>query len=270
MFRTLNFKFKPDNEDRYLELMSKVADIFNLHTEWAYKKKTFSKSIAHIDLYDKCVSKFNIPSALVQATRDVALEAVKRGKFKCKRPECKSKYMTVRYDSRTISKRGNMFTLSTIDKRQKVYLETPKDQTRKEIFEKWKFKSASVSYCKKTNTFWLHVQYEKPDPVPVYPKHVLGIDLGIHNLVTTSDKSIKYDSKALRCNQRKYLFLRSKLQAKGTASAKRHLRRLSGKQMRFSKDLNHCINKQIRNSKYDTFVMEDLNGVRHTKHFSKN
>ena len=30
--------------------------------------------------------------------RDVALEAVKRGKFKCERPECKSKYMTVRYN----------------------------------------------------------------------------------------------------------------------------------------------------------------------------
>ena len=270
MFRTINFKFVPSNKERYLELMGIVRDIFNIHTEWSYKNQTFSKDKAHKALYLDLKNRFKIPSSILQATRDVALEAVKRGKFKCKRPECKSKYMTVRYNDCTISRHGlNSFTLSTLDKREKVYIKTPDDKERKEIFLNWKFKNASVSYCKKTNVFWLHLQFYKPDPIPVDPKKILGIDLGIHNLVTTSNSKIKWNSKELRKHQRKYLYLRSKLQAKGTASSKRHLRRLSGKQMRFSKDLNHVISKKLVNLDYDTFVMEDLKGVRNTKHFSK-
>lgn len=274
MFRTLNFKIKLDDETRYLELMEIVGSVFNMHTEWAYEKKSWNGQLANKDLYYQIKEKYpNLPTGLIQTTRNVAMESVKRGKFKCKRPICKSKYMTVRYDVRTISRHGtNSFTLSTLDKRQKIWIETPNDENRKDIFLNWKFKSASVSFCKKTKQFWIHLQFEKETPQSIKntnKDNILGVDLGIHNLVTTSDPNISFGSKKLRSHQRQYLFLKSKLQAKGTASAKRHLKRLSGKQMRFSKDLNHQISKNIVNSKYDIFVFEDLSGIRSKKHFSK-
>jgi putative transposase len=61
--------------------------------------------------------------------------------------------------------------------------------------------------------------------------------------------------------------LRSKLQKKGTKSAKRHLKRLSGKERRFRADINHQISKQIIASLNpgDTIVLEELTGIRNAK-----
>ena len=56
----------------------------------------------------------------------------------------------------------------------------------------------------------------------------------------------------------KYRHLRKKLQAKGTRSAKRLLKKLSGRENRFVKDTNHCISKQIVALPFDTFVLEKL------------
>ncbi|MFZ2534782.1 MAG: transposase, partial [Methanothrix sp.] len=39
--------------------------------------------------------------------------------------------------------------------------------------------------------------------------------------------------------------LKARLQSKGTKSAKRHLKKLSGRTARFSKDVNHCISKKL-------------------------
>ena len=59
--------------------------------------------------------------------------------------------------------------------------------------------------------------------------------------------------------------LRAKLQAKGTRSAKRKLKRLSGKERRFAKDTNHCISKKLVAKAKDTnraIALEDLGGIR--------
>jgi len=52
--------------------------------------------------------------------------------------------------------------------------------------------------------------------------------------------------------------LRKKLKTKGTRSAIRLLKRLSGRETRFVKDTNHCISKRIVALPYDTFVLEQL------------
>jgi putative transposase len=66
------------------------------------------------------------------------------------------------------------------------------------------------------------------------------------------------NSKHLKNVKGKYRYLRKKLQAKGTHSATRLLKRLSGRENRFVKDCNHCISKQIVNLPFDTFILEKL------------
>lgn len=59
--------------------------------------------------------------------------------------------------------------------------------------------------------------------------------------------------------------LKARLQRKGTKSAKRHLKKLSGRMARFSKDANHCISKQIVAKAKGTLrsiALEDLEGIR--------
>ncbi|MCK9407240.1 MAG: IS200/IS605 family accessory protein TnpB-related protein [Methanothrix sp.] len=55
------------------------------------------------------------------------------------------------------------------------------------------------------------------------------------------------------------------LYACGTDSAKRHLKKLSGKEARFHRDVNHCISKKLVAKAIDTssaIVLEDLSGIR--------
>ena len=58
--------------------------------------------------------------------------------------------------------------------------------------------------------------------------------------------------------------LRSILQRVGTKSAKRHLRKLSGKESRFRKDTNHIMSKEIVNKAEGAssiLVLEDFTNI---------
>ena len=54
--------------------------------------------------------------------------------------------------------------------------------------------------------------------------------------------------------QRKYNHVRSELQEKGTRSAKRRLKAISGREKRFVQDQNHCISKKLANIDEDVSV----------------
>jgi IS605 OrfB family transposase len=58
--------------------------------------------------------------------------------------------------------------------------------------------------------------------------------------------------------------MRRRLQHKGTKSAKRKLKSLSGRQKRYMRCINHNISKQIVSSA-DTIVLENLKGIRKTR-----
>ena len=73
---------------------------------------------------------------------------------------------------------------------------------------------------------------------------VVGVDLGINNLATTSEGEIhsgsRVDNVRRRCGRARKTFQRT-----GTKSAKKRLKKLAGRQSRFQKDINHQISKQI-------------------------
>jgi IS605 OrfB family transposase len=55
------------------------------------------------------------------------------------------------------------------------------------------------------------------------------------------------------------------LQKKGTKSAKRLLRKRSGRERRFARDVNHCISKALVNTAKGTqrgIALEDLTNIR--------
>jgi len=64
------------------------------------------------------------------------------------------------------------------------------------------------------------------------------------NIAVDSD-GIVHTGRQVNHVRYRHRLLRAKLQAKGTRSAKRKLKRLSGKERRFAKDTNHCISKKL-------------------------
>jgi len=81
----------------------------------------------------------------------------------------------------------------------------------------------------------------------------------------TDNDGITYSGKQIDDIREKTNILCTNLQKAGTKSAKRHLKKLSGKESRFHKDVNHCISKNIVTKAKDTrqmIALEDLKGIR--------
>ncbi|ERT03771.1 transposase, IS605 OrfB family [Lyngbya aestuarii BL J] len=104
--------------------------------------------------------------------------------------------------------------------------------------------------------------------VPTQPKgktpKVLGVDLGWRDIATTSTGK-SWDGAQLRETRNKFVRVRASIQSKRTKSSKRLLRRLSGKESRFQKWVNHNISKQLveEAQKLNSVIaFEDLSGIR--------
>ena len=252
--------------ERFLPLMGLCAGIFNRHVDWSLENKTYNKSRAHKDLYAVLRLEYpTVPSALLQAVRDTAMEAVKASQFK--RLPRKKPTSALRYDARTITLRGRDLTLSCIGKRVKVALHIPK--YFQEIYETWNFSGATVTYSKHSKQFWVRLVFET-DALPKQEKgNVLGIDRGLYHLAVTSQKQF-FSSNKIRATQRRYLYNRQKLQQKGTRSSKRHLRKMSGREKRFMKDINHCVSKKLAHLPgINRYALEDLTSIRNQRRNKK-
>lgn len=112
--------------------------------------------------------------------------------------------------------------------------------------------------------FYLAVVIEAPEPSKFDAVGTLGADLGIVNLLTDNDGEV-FSGEQTDKTREKYAKLRANLQKAGTRSAKRHLKKLSGKETRFHTHTNHCIAKNVVAKAKDTgrmVALEDLGGIR--------
>jgi len=112
--------------------------------------------------------------------------------------------------------------------------------------------------------FYLLAVCDVPEPDEQTIDGVLGVDLGIVNLATDSDGE-RYSGRRVERKRRWYVNLRARLQQRGSLSAKRHLRKLAGKQRQFQKNTNHRIAKQLVQKAKDTkraIALEDLTHIR--------
>lgn len=244
--------------ERFLPLMGFCADIFNQHVDWALKERTYNKNKAHKALYAKIRLQYpDVPSALLQTVRDNAMEAIKATKFK--RYPRKKPTSGLRYDKRTMTLRGHQLTLSCIGKREKLILNVP--EYFKEVFETWEFCAAALTYSRHNKQFWVRLVFEIETP-PQVEGEIQGIDRGLYHQAVTSNGQF-FSSSKIRAVQRRYLYNRRQLQQKGTRSAKRRLKAMSGCEKRFMRDTNHCVSKKLANQPgIAVFVLEDLSSIR--------
>ncbi|AJC58282.1 RNA-guided endonuclease TnpB family protein [Streptomyces sp. 769] len=113
--------------------------------------------------------------------------------------------------------------------------------------------------------WFLMATCEVPETPPnTDPVDFLGIDLGIVNIVTTSDGEIMAGRELNRSRARERL-LRTKLRKKNTPSAERRLKKRRRKETRRAKDINHKIAKHLVAEAERTgrgIALEDLTGIR--------
>jgi IS605 OrfB family transposase len=103
-----------------------------------------------------------------------------------------------------------------------------------------------------------------PDAALIGADDALGIDTGIVHLAV-DDRGQSYSGAEVEKVRRRQHFRRRALQKVGTRSAKRALRRASGKQARFQRHTNHVLSKTIvadAERGRCLIALEDLQGIR--------
>ena len=90
------------------------------------------------------------------------------------------------------------------------------------------------------------------------------MDFGIVNIATTSD-GVRYQGGEVESVRAHYAGLKAELQRVGSESAKRHLRKLSGREARFKRQVNQKISKElvvVAKGTMRALALEDLRGIR--------
>jgi putative transposase len=109
----------------------------------------------------------------------------------------------------------------------------------------------------------LHVVITVPAPTIEPTDQIIGVDLGLSRPAVTSTNHF-LGKKAWKAAEGRLFKLKRTLQKKGTRSAKRHLRKVRHKQVRFRRNADHILSKQIVQSVEmgGTIVLENLKDIR--------
>lgn len=259
MFLTRKIKLAPDQEQyqALLETMHTFNKACNDIAETAFEYKCANKIDLQKLVYYGIRERYGLSAQM--AIRAIAKVVKVYKRDKSIKPQFRLDGAIV-YDQRILSwKSLDLVSILTLQGRIKVpvmlgeYHETQMDQIR-----------GQTDLILVNNNFYLYVTIEVPESEPIEPKGVLGVDLGIVNIAVDSENTV-HSGKQLNQHRDKLNSLKSRLQSKGTKSAKRHLKKLSGRIARFTRDTNHRISKEIVAKAKDTsslIALENLKGIR--------
>jgi putative transposase len=262
VYRTISLRINPRFEEdkaRLLKTMELFATAYNISAEYGYATKEGDKVKNSMAVYRKIRDIIpELPGSLVQSACFMATEALKSTKFK-KVPR-KSPVSSIRYSWRgaRVYLEGEYATIQAVDYRIIASFRIP-DHFKKYL--DWEVRCTFLRYETGSKNFFLNVVLEDNNARETNEEGVLGIDRGLRNPAVCSNNTF-YNSNEIKRVKGKYAYLRAELQAKGTHSAKRKLKKIAGRERRFTACENHRMTKQIASMPFKTFVLEDLSGIR--------
>ncbi len=128
--------------------------------------------------------------------------------------------------------------------------------------------AAKLWYDQPHKQFYLLVSLtvEVVDPTPEQHTAVVGVDVGVRYLAvcaTTGGASSFHSGKQVVPSANHYARLRKRLQKKGTRSATRRLRAISGRERRLKSNANHRVSTRIVSGNPHSLIgLEDLTDIR--------
>ncbi|MFX0184020.1 MAG: RNA-guided endonuclease InsQ/TnpB family protein [Candidatus Hodarchaeota archaeon] len=239
----------------YNQVVQYVLDV-------GWEIRDYNKMRLHQKTYYEIRQKYPmLQSSLVQCARDqasVLLKLAKNKSFRC-RKSIKSSYGSIDYNQRTftIFLEKKELSICTVEKRRRYPLIIPPYFRR---YLSGKIKSLTLS-CNQKKRLVANLVIELPDHPAGESKDFLGVDMGERRFAVCSDNTF-YPLKHIKQVKYKYQRLRQELQAKGTRSAKRKLKHVSGRERRFMANENRKIAKWILKKEADTIVIEQLTRIK--------
>lgn len=290
MDRTIVAQLNPTPEQAQIlkHTIEEHTACFNAVTDFGFTSKCCNGVELHKATYYDLRQQYpDLPAQLVCAARVKATEAVKSAltwqkkheasypkkvakakkagkeppKFKPVRAP-RSLICPIRYDARSYWVKWETMTASvaTIAGRVQVSFTVP-EYARNYVGKK----VCSADLCYRKGKFTLHIVVSLPESNIEPSGEVIGVDLGLNRPAVLSNRHF-LGERRWKEQERRIFRIRRKLQKKGTKSAKRHLRKLSGQLFRQRKDHDHVLSKRIvqNTPQGSTIVFENLKHIRET------
>ncbi len=260
MKQVMLLKLVPTEEQHHalLETMHVFNAATNAVAAVAFAEQSANKFDLQKLVYGELRATYKLPAQLAIRCISKAAEAYKRDKRI--KPSFRPEGAMI-YDPRVMSFKGrNQVSLLTLSGRVLVpFRAGAYQQARLHAIK------GQADLLSRNGTFFLAVTLEVPTPEPDEPEGgTLGVDLGIVNLATDSEGAT-FSGEAVEKNRQRLSSLRQRLQKRGTKSAKRHLKKLSGREARFKKNTNHVISKHLvqkAKGHRQGIAIEDLRHIR--------
>jgi IS605 OrfB family transposase len=253
---TLQIKLLPDDKQvkSLIQTLKECNHICNDISDTAWQNKTFNQFKLHHLVYRRTKDTSRLSAqALVRCISKVAdsykLDKKVQRRFK--------PLGAITYDSRIISYKETSVSIWSVDGRLKIPFVCHNSKYLPYI-------KGEADLVYKKGKFYLFQTVEVPEDDVKDIEEFIGVDFGIINLATTSDGK-SFSGKQVDNIRQRMTTLKKSLQKRGSKSAKRHLKKLSGKERRFKKNTNHIISKQIVKCAKDTnkgIALENLKGFK--------
>jgi putative transposase len=180
-------------------------------------------------------------------------EAIPRVQFR--------KNRSIHFDKRTYSLKGEKLSLYTLDKR--IVVSMKMGEFQKGYFSKGVPKEGELIHRK--GKWYFNLVLDLPETESIGKKSVIAVDLGENVIAATSSGKL-FGGGKIRFERDQYLAKRRSLQSNGSQSAKQLLKKISGKEARRMKQINHEVSKQIvqeaMKQEAGTLVLENLKNIR--------
>ncbi|GIV81360.1 MAG: transposase [Anaerolineae bacterium] len=240
---------------RTLEVANAAA---NYVSEVAWETKTFRQYDLHHACYYAVRERYELSAQMTVRLLAKVADAYKLDRKTQRRFH---PHGSIAYDNRILAWKLAAQTVSiwTVEGRQTIPFVAGERQ-----LALLPFMQGEADLVYRRGEFYLHQVCEVDEPPVEDVDEFLGVDLGVVNIATDSDGTT-YSGNVVNNVRHRHRRLRSKLQRKGTKSARRRLKKLAGKERRFATDVNHTVSKRIVAAAKDTgrgIALEDLRGIR--------
>lgn len=259
MLLTIKMKLHPseDQHQKLLCTMERFNEACNYVSEFAFRNKVFGKIELHKNLYYDLRERYVLSSQMVVRVFGKVSESylADRSSYHEFKP-----HGAIIYDQRILTiKTLDTCSILTLEGRELMKMSYGRYQP---LDLKRVRGQADLVLIK--NQFYLLIVADIPEDPQIESQEIIGVDLGIVNIATTSTGNTFSGQKCTE-SRKKYSRIKGILQSVGTWNAKKHLKKIGGKERRFKNDTNHCISKLVVAEAKDTrsgIALEDLKGIR--------
>ncbi len=267
MDRTIRIRLTPNPEQvsALTDTARQFTDAFNLVCAhgWAEGEKN-GVALHHATYRKSKEAAPNLVSDLHIQARVKATEAIKGAltrRRQGRRASCpRSHACPPRYNVHTyrLDWTAGVVNLSATAGRQRIPFRVPASAVRYAGYP-----TATADLIQKRGRWYLHVVVSVPAPEVEPTETVVGVDLGVTRAAVSSDNRFHGERRWRELEARDFRVRRA-LQRKGTKSAKRHLKRLSGRTARRRRDHDHVVSRRIVDGvpAGTTIAVENLTHIR--------